>query len=181
MTSIKIENIVAYAQISDVLDIKLISEKIPQTSYNPKEFDGISIKYDMPKTAVLVISNGKIVCTGAKNLQDVESAIKKTVKKIKDIGFDIIKGYEIKFENVIATADFNKEMHLSSISNALVLQKVEYKPEQFLGLIYKVEELCADVLLFSSGKVVCTGAKSIENATSAINKLEEKLTSIGVL
>jgi len=181
MTNIKIENIIANTQIADTLDTLLISEKIPDSNYNPSEFDGVSIKYDLPKTAVIVLSNGKIVCTGAKSIEEVESTIKKTVKKIKDIGFEIKKDYEIKIENIITSTDFKMEMHLASIANALILQHPEYQPELFPGLIYKIDDLCAVLLLFSSGKLVCTGAKSIDDATSAVNIMKEKLESIGVL
>jgi len=181
MTSIKIENIIANTQIADALDVLLISEKIPDSNYNPSEFEGVSIKYDLPKTAVIILSNGKIVCTGAKSIEEVESTIKQTVKKIKDIGFELKKDYEIKTENVIVSTDFKMEMHLASIANALLLQHPEYYPELFPGLIYKIDDLCAVLILFSSGKLVCTGAKSIDDATSAVNIMEEKLESIGVL
>jgi len=181
MTTIKIENIVAYAKISELLDTELIAEKIPNSSYNPDEFDGVSIKFDDLKIATVILSNGKIVSTGAKKLQDAESILKKLAKQVKDIGFEIKKDYKIKIENVIASTDVKKELHLASISNALILQNVDYKPEDFPGLIYRMEELCTVVLLFSSGKIVCTGAKSIDDAKKSINEIVGKLASIGVL
>jgi transcription initiation factor TFIID TATA-box-binding protein len=181
MSIIKIENIVAFAQVSDLLDIKLLNEKIPNSSYNPNEFEGISIKYENPKAATLILSTGKVVCTGAKTVEDVEKTIKKTIKKIKEVGFDIKKGYKIQIENLIASTDFKKEMHLSSIASGLIMQNMEYHPEEFPGLIYRMDDQCTELILFSSGKLVCTGAKSLEDATSAIKMMEEKLSSIGVL
>ncbi len=181
MTTIKIENIVAYAKISELLDIELISEKIPNSSYNPDEFNGLSIKFDDLKIAAIILPNGKIVCTGAKKIEDAESIIKKLAKQVKNIGFEIEKNYEVKIENVIASTDLKQELHLASIANALVLQNVDYEPEKFPGLAYKMEELCTVVLLFSPGKIVCTGAKSIEDAKKAINEMIGKLASIGVL
>lgn len=181
MTNIKIENIVAYAQVLDLLDIKLLNEKIPNSNYNPSEFDGISIKYENPKLAILILANGKVVCTGAKTMNDMEKTINKIVKQINDIGFEIKKDYIIHIENVITSIDFKKEMNLSSIASGLILQNVEYHPEEFPGLIYRIDDLCAELMLFSSGKLVCTGAKSIDDANSAINIMKEKLSSIGVL
>lgn len=181
MTTIKIENIVAYAKVSDLLDIELLSDKMPGSSYNPDDFKGLSIKFDELKIAVIILSNGKIVCTGAKKIEDAETTIKKVVKQVKDIGFETEKNYKVEIENVIASTDLKQELHLSSITNALILQKPEYEPEKFPGLIYKMEDLCTVVLLFSSGKLVCTGAKSIDDAKKAINKMIGKLTSIGVL
>lgn len=181
MTKIKIENIVAYAQASDLLDIELLSEKFSGASYNPAEFNGLSVKYDEDKIALIVLGTGKIICTGAKTLEDAEKFIKKVADRIKKIGFSIKKGYKLEIENVIVTTDFNKEMHLSSISNGLILQHVEYKPDDFPGLIYRMDDLCAVLILFSTGKLVCTGAKSIEDATKAVKMMEEKLSSIGAL
>jgi transcription initiation factor TFIID TATA-box-binding protein len=181
MTAIKIENIAAYAKISELLDIEFISEKIPESVYNPDKFDGLSIKSDELKVAAIILSNGKIVCTGAKKIEDAESTIKKIAKQIKDIGFEVKKDCEIQIENITASADLKKEMHLASIANALILQNVDYKPEEFPGLIYRMEEFCTVVLLFGSGKIVCTGAKSIEDAKKAINEMIDKLASIGAL
>ena len=181
MTIIKIENIVAYAKISELLDIELISEKLPNSSYNPDELNGISLKFDDLKIATIILSNGKVVCTGAKKIEDAESIIKKIAKQIKNIGFETEKKYKVKIENVIASTDVKQELHLASIANALILQNVDYEPEEFPGLIYRMEKFGVVVLLFNSGKIVCTGAKKIEDAKKAINEMIDKLASIGAL
>ena len=80
MIKIKIENIIAYAQISELFDIKLLSEKIADSSYNPSEFDGLSIKYDNEKIAMIVLVTGKVVCTGVKEITDAIDKIKKVQK-----------------------------------------------------------------------------------------------------
>ncbi|MCI0500351.1 MAG: TATA-box-binding protein [Epsilonproteobacteria bacterium] len=181
MTKIKIENIVAYAQISELLDIKLLSEKISNSSYDPLEFDGLSIKYDDEKIAVIVLRTGKIVCTGAKETTDATDKIKKVTSEIKKIGFEIKKDYEIKIENITVSTDLKKELHLASIATGLILQNVEYQPDVFAGLTYKMDEFCTILILFSAGKLVCTGAKNIDDATNSIKKMEEKLSAIGAL
>jgi transcription initiation factor TFIID TATA-box-binding protein len=181
MAGINIENIVASTKVCDLLDIELLAEKMPGSSYNPDEFAGLTIKFDDPRVAVLVLSTGKIVCTGAKNMDEVDSSIKKVVKKIKDVGFEVKKKYDITTENIVASTEFNKEMHLSSISKGLLFKHVEYEPEQFPGLIYKADDFNALLILFSSGKLICTGAKNVEDATKAIDMMKEKLSSLGVL
>ena len=136
---------------------------------------------DDPKAAILILSNGRIVCTGTKTVNDATNAIKKVVTKIKKIGFEIQKDYNVEVENVIVSFDFKKEMHLSSIANGLLPQHVDYHPKEFPGLIYRLDDICAVLILFSSGKLVCTGAKSVEDATSAVETMKEKLSSLGVL
>jgi TATA-box binding protein (TBP) (component of TFIID and TFIIIB) len=64
MADISIDNIVAFAFIADSLDIEQIAEKLPEFKYNPTEFPGLTLKIDNPKSAVLLLSSGKAICTG---------------------------------------------------------------------------------------------------------------------
>lgn len=180
MTDMIIENIVASAQLLDSFDIPLLSEKIPGSSYNPDEFDGLTIKFETPKIAVLILANGKLICTGGRNQEEIKNVIEKTITKIKDAGFDI-KEYKIKYENIVASTNLGKPMDLEKISKGLPIQSVIYEPSDFPGLIYKADDYNSILLLFSSGKLVCTGAKKIEDVTKAVDMIKEKLTSIGVL
>lgn len=181
MSKVIIENIVASAQISAGFKVEKLAEAIPEFKYSPDDFEGLTMKVEEPKTAILLFASGKVICTGAKDVDEVDKSIKKIIKTIKDGGFTTRKKYDIEMQNIVASTNLNKEMHLSSISKGLLLQDVQYEPEQFPGLIYKIEDYGAILLLFSSGKLVCTGTKSIEDANSAINVTKEKLQSIGAL
>lgn len=181
MTDVLIDNIICSIQTADDFDVEGLSEKIPNTVYNPEEFEGLSIKYEDLKTASIILSNGKIICTGAKNIEDAEETITKTISEINKTGLSIEEDFVIKVENIIASVNLYKDLHLSSIANGLILKNVTYEPEKFPGLIYKIGDSCVEVILFSSGKLVCTGATSIDEATESINKMEEKLSSIGAL
>ena len=63
---------------------------------------------------------------------------------------------------------------------AMKLDNTEYEPEQFPGLVYKLKECKATFLLFSNGKVVCTGTKSEEAVHDALEKLIVNLKKQGV-
>ena len=181
MTDIKIENIIAYAQIADSFNIEKLSEMIPDFLYNPDEFSGATFKIKEPKTAVLILDNGKAICTGAKTIKDAEKSIKKVINKIRLTGVTVNTKPQLITQNIIAHIDVNKELHLSSISTGLLLENVSYKPEEFPGLVYQMDDLGVVILLFSSGKIVCTGAKNIEDASKALEMMKEKLSSIGAL
>ena len=71
MTDITIENIVAHALIADSLDIKNITERLPEAIYNPDEFSGLTYKIKDPKTAILLLPSGKVICTGLKSYEEV--------------------------------------------------------------------------------------------------------------
>ena len=77
--------------------------------------------------------------------------------------------------------DLETELNLTNIALSLGLENVEYEPEQFPGLVYRVEEPKVVLLLFGSGKVVCTGAKKKEEIVEAIKKLKADLRSVGLI
>ena len=81
MAEITIENIIAYTKIANKLDIEKIAEKLPEFKYNPGEFAGLTLKLEKPNAAVLLLPNGKTICTGAKNFEGVETAIKSAIEK----------------------------------------------------------------------------------------------------
>ena len=59
--------------------------------------------------------------------------------------------------------------------SAFTLGKTMYEPEQFPGLIYRMAEPKVVILLFASGKLVCTGAKKEDDVYLAVGKLHERL------
>ena len=85
----------------------------------------------------------------------------------------------IKIENVVASTSLGVELDLQSI--ALALDNAEYEPEQFPGLVYRMTDPKVVVLLFGSGKLVCTGAKKPQDAELAVDKITEELQSLGLL
>ena len=50
-----------------------------------------------------------------------------------------------------------------------------YEPEQFPGLIYRMDDPKVVILIFTSGKLVCTGAKKETEVHRAISTLQETL------
>lgn len=181
MTNINVENIVASTQIAGELDIERLSKDLPDSKYHPEEFPGLILHFEDPKTAALVFSSGKIICTGAKNMDEVNDTVKSMTKKIKDAGASTMKKPQVKMQNIVASADLKKDLHLSSIAKSLMLENVEYEPEQFPGLVYRLDNLGVVLLLFSSGKLVCTGAKTLEDVSNAVDTVKEKLSSLGIL
>ncbi|MFB6147490.1 MAG: TATA-box-binding protein, partial [Candidatus Nanohaloarchaea archaeon] len=55
------------------------------------------------------------------------------------------------------------------------------EPEQFPGLVYRLDEPNVVFLLFSSGRIVCTGGRTYDDVQEGISKLKENLREIGAL
>jgi len=181
MAKIKIENIVASTSFNKELDLGKIAALVDGAEYKPKHFPGLVYKLKEPKTAMLLFRSGKIVCTGAKSLKDVKTAIELITKNMGKAGVKVAKKPRIVVQNIVASSNLNAELNLNAIAISLGLEKVEYEPEQFPGLVYRVNKPKVVVLLFGSGKLVCTGAKKAKDVEIAVDKITEELKSSGLL
>ncbi|HII88636.1 TPA: TATA-box-binding protein, partial [Candidatus Woesearchaeota archaeon] len=149
---------------------------LSNTEYNPEQFPGLVIRIKEPKTSALIFSSGKIVCTGARTMEKVQEAIEKIIQSLEKINVKITIKPEVKIQNVVASGSIGMDLNLNTL--AMKLDNTEYEPEQFPGLVYKLPEAKATFLLFSNGKVVCTGTKSEKEVHSALDILIENLKKI---
>ncbi|MBU0535402.1 MAG: TATA-box-binding protein [Nanoarchaeota archaeon] len=174
--SIKVVNIVVSSSLGHDIPLEKMAATLSNTEYNPEQFPGLVIRIKEPKTSALIFSSGKIVCTGARSMDKVEESIQKIIKSLEKIGIKIKIKPEVKIQNIVASGTVGMDLNLNTL--AMKLDNTEYEPEQFPGLVYKLAEAKATFLLFSNGKVVCTGTKSEEAVHNALDKLIENLKQI---
>jgi len=171
--SIRIENTVASVTLNQRFDLNAIVKGNPGVEYRPEKFPGLVFRLKKPKTATLIFSTGKMVCTGAKSEKLAKRAIKKVVKELKNSGIIIPGKPKIKVVNIVASANLLGRIELEDCAYAL--EKTMYEPEQFPGLIYRMDEPKVVILIFSTGKLVCTGATKEEDVHRAIAKLHKQV------
>jgi len=181
MIGIKVENIVASTVFAEKLDLDMIAQSLEEAEYEPEQFPGLVYRLINPKTATLLFRSGKANCTGAKNIEDVRKTIDIIAEKLRKLGMDINNNLDIVVQNMVAMANLEGELNLTEVATGLGLENIEYEPEQFPGLVYRLDEPKVALLLFSSGKIVCAGARSTEDASKAVNKLSEELNSLGLI
>lgn len=179
MGDITIENVVASTSLGRKFDLGLITVSLNKVEYEPEQFPGLVYHLEDPKAAALIFGSGKIVCTGAKSIEEATLAIHRTIDKIRSAGIDIDNKPDIVVQNVVATANLDAELNLDAI--AIGLDNTEYEPEQFPGLVYRMNDPKVVLLLFGSGKIVCTGAKSIEDAERATANVKGTLNELGLI
>lgn len=167
--TISIENVVASATLNQKVDLNAVVKGYPGVEYRPEQFPGLVFRLKRPKTATLIFSSGKMVCTGSKSEKEARRAVMKVIKELKKSGIIIIGKPELKIQNIVASAGLNGMIDLEKA--AYTLGRTMYEPEQFPGLIYRMEEPKVVVLLFASGKLVCTGAKKEDEVFVAVAKL----------
>ncbi len=173
---LEIVNIVVSSDLKHDVPLEKMAATLSNTEYNPEQFPGLVLRIKEPKTSALIFSSGKIVCTGARNMEQVEQAIQKIIKSLEKINIKITIKPEISIQNMVASGSIGMDLNLNKLT--IKLDNTEYEPEQFPGLVYKLNEAKATFLLFSNGKIVCTGTKSEEEARAALDKLIENLKKV---
>jgi transcription initiation factor TFIID TATA-box-binding protein len=176
---ISIENVVATTSLDQKIDLLAIFKVFRNVEYKPKRFPGLVFRLKRPKTATLIFSTGKMVCTGAKSEKQARSAVRKVVRELKKQDILILKNPEIVVQNIVASANLHGKIDLETATD--VLDNVMYEPEQFPGLIYRMKDPKTVLLLFTSGKLVCTGAKSEEMVHEAVTKVYGVLKDYALL
>jgi transcription initiation factor TFIID TATA-box-binding protein len=181
MTEIKVQNIVASTTFAEKLDLDVIAQSLEDAEYEPEQFPGLVYRLSEPKTATLLFRSGAANCTGAKTIEDVKTTVDIIAEKLEKIGVKVYKNPEIIIQNIVATSDLGGELNLSEVAIALGLENVEYEPEQFPGLVYRLKEPKVAMLLFGSGKIVCAGARKTEEVLLAVDKVSKELSLLGQL
>jgi transcription initiation factor TFIID TATA-box-binding protein len=180
--SVKIENVVASAALKHGIDLRGVAKAFPKMKYHPDEFPGLVFRLKRRRTAILIFGSGKMVCTGAKSVGYARRALRKVVKKLKNAGIVILGKLSTKIQNIVASANLGGTIDLVTFYESQSHdERMMYEPEQFPALIYRMKEPRAVVLIFSSGKIICTGAKREEHVYRAVNRIRQRLEEDGCI
>ena len=166
---INIQNVVAIATLNQKVDLNAVVKGYPEAEYRPDRFPGLVFRLKRPKTGTLIFGSGKMVCTGAKSRKESLSAIMNVVKELKKCGIIILSKPSVEVVNIVASASLGGTVDLEKA--VTTLGKAMYEPEQFPGLIYRMDEPKVVILVFASGSLVCTWAKKEQDVYDAVHKL----------
>ena len=170
---IAIVNVVASATIEQKLDLVDITKKFPDVEYHPEQFPAAVFRLKNPKTATLLFSSGKMVCTGAKSQELAETAVSNVVKILRKGKIKIKKDAVVSIQNIVSSINLGGKVNLEQA--ARTLPRSMYEPEQFPGLIHRMLDPKTVILLFASGKLVCTGAKKEADVYRSVHNLHSTL------
>ena len=170
---IAIVNVVASASVDQKIDLNEITRKFPDVEYHPDLFPGLVFRLKTPKTATLIFTSGKMVCTGSKSEEMARKAVKTVVQKLRKGGIKIKKDAEVTIQNIVSSINLQGRVRLEKA--ARTLPRSMYEPEQFPGLIHRMVDPKTVILVFSSGKLVCTGAKNEQDVYRSVNNLHSLL------
>lgn len=164
--TIEIQNVLVTANIGHPLNLDEVIMRLDNAKYEPKRFPCVVARLTDPKSCILLFSSGKMVCTGTKSTPEAARGVRAAMAKLNAYGIEARGDPVPQVRNVVATADLHGSIHIEDAARSL--PRSMYEPELFPGLIHRMLDPRAVMLLFSSGRVVCAGAASEGVARRAV-------------
>ncbi len=166
---VKIENVVAVANLGVDIPLERISSAGGGSEYGPEQTSGVVYRTGEHGVAALVFSSGKIVCTGTKSVEKARETVGKVVDKIREIGVDVPAGPKIEIESIVASSKVDARLDLHEAAS--MLEDAEYNPDRLPVLVYRMTDPAVYMMIFDTGKIICSGARSVDEARRAMHKI----------
>lgn len=168
---IKIQNTVATAEMGQDIDLGQFN-RYRHLSANLDLYRCGYVKDNTMVGRVSVFRNGKMISVGTKSPRQAAIELKKAARIMAGYGMAEPAKLKPQTRNIVARFDLKRRLPIERL--ARTLSRCMYEPEQFPGLIYRIQDSCV-ALLFSSGKGVIVGAKSVEEVNSAYFEVQSRV------
>ena len=179
MNEVTIVNVVGSGAVSSEFDLEELSLEIgSEAEYDPENYPGMYLRFEGRPT-ITIYRTGKFIIYGADNVDEIYSTRDFLLSQLAELGaIESPEDSGFSIQNVVCTGELEANQNLNAVAIQLGLDRTEYEPEQFPGLIYRPEEHNCVLLIFGSGKVVITGCKDSDAAQSALDDLERTLSAV---
>ncbi len=181
VASLTIENVVASTEIEQELDLAALADDLEGAQYDPEQFPGLIYRMQEPNAAALIFRSGKLVMTGAQSMPAVATAVERTADALRALDIPVSADLEYTVQNIVTSGTLGQPLNLNAIAVGLGLERIEYEPEQFPGLVYRPPESETVALLFGSGKLVITGGTEPTDAEEMIRTIHQQLVDLGLI
>jgi len=170
---IVIQNVVCTADLKQRVDIASFNE-YKHLSSNLDLYRCGYVKDNTMTGRVTVFASGKLISVGTKSPEQAHAELLKAGNILKKYG--LIGTFKItpKVQNIVARFDLGKKVHLENLARSM--PRSMYEPEQFPGLIFRIQDSCV-ALIFASGKGVLVGAKTISELNQSLFEVERWINS----
>jgi len=177
---VEVVNVVASGSLGVELDLEAIASDLDSiVDYDPDKYPGAYFRFGDSDPLITLYRTGKYIITGASSKEEAHS--------IREEFLSILSGEKIlpsteddwfQLQNYVCMSEVGENLNLSALAIGLGLEVTEYEPEQFPGLVYRPTEHECVLLVFGSGKVIITGATSIQAAEEAFNSLQRRIADL---
>jgi transcription initiation factor TFIID TATA-box-binding protein len=178
---LEIANVVGWISYRQELDLAALADtfatrsEITSVTYEPAKNHWLQTDFAPDDTYVAFYRSGRCSITGVDSVEHFEDVVGRVNTVMRDLlEFDFTP--ESKVSNIVVTTTLNRNVHLEAVALQLGLEHVEYEPEQFPALIYRDSESDAVILVFSSGKLLCTGLSDLDSIAKAVKAFNEKIS-----
>ena len=178
--TIEIENIVTASDLGRQIDLSELSKDLDTSEFDEATFPGLIYKVDECDLTILLFRSGKLICTGAGSVTAVENGIKAIEDEFKSIGFPH-EPINFDIQNVVGTAEIADKINLNAAAIGLGLETTEYEPEQFPGLIYRMNDIDIVSIIFASGKIVITSGETPDEIKTSVERVYNDIDELGLL
>jgi transcription initiation factor TFIID TATA-box-binding protein len=181
VTNVEIANIVGVLnfhrelRLSSVAELLSSSDDVSSVNYSPEDNHWLQTRFEIGDKSkyVAFYRSGTCAIVGCNSFEELQQY----VDLIKEVMSPVIEtNPTLEIKNLVCVGELKKGIDLTHLAIAAGLEKVEYEPEQFPGLIYRAPDLPAVLLIFASGKVVVTGITSLEEADQSFSELRDRLS-----
>lgn len=164
-----IHNIVATAQIatSTPLQLDRLKQIFRFASFNRRKFAAVTLRLLRPNCTILLFTSGKLVITGSKSASEALLSVYRVRRMLREACVGqrfVVTGFNI--QNVVSHCELPvKDGEILDIEALYERHHIycTYQAHIFPGLIFRYPNLRVVALMFFSGKVVLTGARSLED------------------
>ncbi len=167
---VHIENIVSSITLGIDIDLDKLARSVSGIE-NPERFPGLIFRVDDPKLAMLIFRTGKIICSGARSQDDIAAAVKRLIAKLREGGITVTKKPVVQIQNIVASSSLDLKVNLDVLATECF--DTEYEPEQFPGLVFRLDHPKTVMLIFRSGKIIITGAKTEQDVKRAAARTKD--------
>jgi transcription initiation factor TFIID TATA-box-binding protein len=152
------------------LDLRKIAMRARNAEYNPKRFAGLTMRIREPKSTALIFQSGKMVVVGAKSETLSRLAARKFARIIQKIDYPEVEFKGFAIQNIVGVASVMFPIRLEGLAYDHE-DYSSYEPELFAGLIYRMLAPKIVLLIFVSGKVILTGARTRGDVYKGFEKI----------
>lgn len=177
---LEVVNVVSSGSLGVELNLARAAKDIgPKAEYDPDNYHGIYLRLGESVPLITVYRAGKYIITGANSEPEAY--------KVREQFLDLLTENEMiptsgdnwfQVQNFVCTAELGESLNLNSLTIGLGLERTEYEPEQFPGLIYRPSGANSVALLFTSGRVVITGNSSLSAAEKTFTILRSEVMDL---
>lgn len=181
MTEFEIANVVGTITYQQELNLAALSEtfedrdEITSVTYEPVENHWLQTRFAPDDIYVAFYRSGRCSIAGGKSVEHFETVVEQVNSVMRDL-LEFEYNPAVEVSNIVVTTDVGSNISLEALTVELGMEQTEYEPEQFPALMYRDSD--AVILVFSSGKLLCTGLTDLQTVSEAIETMASRIQAV---